>query len=62
MNSTEHAQQHAAEAERVTRSWQRPLDPHFEAQQRARATEQAAKSEALRRSLDSYRNPGESPR
>jgi len=53
LNTNEHARQHAEHARQVTQRWHRlAADSTLEAQQRARATEAQAKSEALQRSTD----------
>lgn len=57
MNQTDYAQQHAEATHRVTESWNRPITAGTVGRQaEARATEQGAKSDALKRSADYYRD------
>jgi hypothetical protein len=58
MNTTEHAQQHAEHARRVTESWHRiPATASADALARKHGEIERARSDALQRSLDSSRNP-----
>ena len=56
MNSNDHAQQHAEATRRTATSWHAYTAPNAEAQGRPRATEAAAKSDALRRSATYHRD------
>jgi hypothetical protein len=57
VNATEHAQAHAEASRRTTESWHRHAAvPTLDAQAKARATEAAGKTDALRRSTEYRRN------
>ncbi|HVC62381.1 MAG TPA: hypothetical protein VND19_18715 [Acetobacteraceae bacterium] len=57
MNATEHAAQHAEAQRRLADAWHRfAAEPTVAAQMRARATEAAAKSDALTRAAQYHRD------